>query len=160
VKDFVDALRFLTRVPMPAAAGVPGFGARAFPLVGLLLGATAVAIDALLGAVDPGVRNVAILAAGAVLTGAIHYDGLADVLDAAGAATREERLRIMRDGTVGVFAVLGLIFVVAAELAALSALHGDIRWRALLLAPVVGRAAMVLSAFEVQNSYARCEGRM
>src|SRR5205823_4992952 len=97
-----------------------------------------------------------ILAAAAVLSGAIHYYGLADTLDALGGATSEERLRILRDGMVGTFAVLGLLFVVAAEIAALSALPEDLRWPALVLAPVAGRAAMVWCAIEA--SLARTDG--
>jgi adenosylcobinamide-GDP ribazoletransferase len=146
VKDFVDALRFLTRLRLPEPSGTPGFGARAFPLVGLVLGVVSVVVDAVLGSLDVALRNVAIVAAGALATGALHYDALADVLDAAGAADREERLRIMRDGAVGTYAVLGLVLVVASELAALGALHEDVRWRALLCAPVVGRFALVVCA--------------
>src|SRR5882724_9125205 len=156
MKSCVDALRFLTRLPMPAAAELPGFGARAFPLVGLVLGAASVAVDFALGSLDLGIRNVAILAVSAVLTGVLHYDGLADCLDALGGATTEERLRIMRDGAIGTFAVLGLVLVVAAELAALSALVGGMRWRVLLAAPMLGRAAMLCCALDAP--LARADG--
>ncbi len=85
------------------------------------------------------------LTAWAWATGAIHYDGLADTFDALGVAGREERLRVMRDGAVGVFAVLSVVLAVAAELAALGALRGAARTGALLAAPVLGRWAMVAS---------------
>jgi adenosylcobinamide-GDP ribazoletransferase len=156
VKDFADALRFLTRLPSRESAGTAGFGARAFPVVGLLLGIASIVVDTLLGSLDVALRNVAIVAAGALATGALHYDALADVLDAAGAADREERLRIMRDGTVGTYAVLGLVLVVATELAALGAVAEDVRWRALACAPVVGRFAMVVCAYGAPS--ARSEG--
>ncbi len=150
--DVGAALRFLTRLPLPARAaeapdGAVHFGAAAFPLVGLLLGAAAVAGDALAGALPASLRNVGILAGWAVVTGGLHYDGLADSLDALGGRSPEERLRIMRDGAVGSYAVLGLVLVVAAELSALSLLHDAARWRALLVAPAVGRWTMVLAAF-------------
>jgi len=156
VKSFVDAMRFLTRLPMPAASDASGFGAGMFPLVGLVLGLLSLAVDSVLGSVDVTVRNVAILATAAAATGAIHYDGLADTLDGFGGATREERLRILRDGTIGTYAVLGLVFVVVAELAALGAMPGDLRARALLVAPVAGRAAMVWCA--VEAPLARSDG--
>jgi adenosylcobinamide-GDP ribazoletransferase len=38
-----------------------------------------------------------------VLTGALHVDGLADTVDALGAATRERALEIMRDPRIGAF---------------------------------------------------------
>ena len=148
MNDFVDALRFLTRLPVPPARAGAGFGARAFPLVGLAIGLLLVVVDRLAGALGPAIRSVAIVATGALVTGALHYDALADVLDAAGGTTRKDRLRIMRDGTVGSYAVLGLVLVVAAELACLGALPDDVRRRALLVAPVVGRLAMVVCAFE------------
>ena len=153
---FFDALRFLTRLPVPSSREEPGFGARAFPLVGLVVGLLSLGVDLVLGGLDPAVRNVAILGVGALVTGAIHYDGLADTLDALGGATAEERLRIMRDGAIGTFAVLGLVFVVAAELAALSAVSPELRWPALVLAPVAGRMAMLLCAFDAP--LARSEG--
>ena len=148
-----SALRFLTRLPLPAAEP-RSFGAAAFPLVGLLLGAMLLAVDAVPLAAR--LRDVAILAASAIATGAIHYDGLADTLDALGGSTREQRLRIMRDGSFGVFAALGLIVIAALELAALGELAGRARMVALLAAPVLGRWAMVLSGFRATS--AREEG--
>lgn len=146
--DVADALRFLTRLPLPPGrAGTVGFGAAAFPIVGLMLGGLAVVLDVAIGVLPESVRAIAVLALWAGLTGALHYDGLADVLDALGARTREERLRVMRDSAVGTFAVLGLVLVVAAELAALAALAGGARLRALVVAPTLGRLAMLLAAF-------------
>jgi adenosylcobinamide-GDP ribazoletransferase len=156
VNDFVAAVRFLTRVPLPASLSGAGFGAAAFPIVGLLIGAAALVADAITGALPLGVRNVAILGVWAILTGAIHYDGLADTLDGFGAANREERLRVMRDAAVGVFAVLGLVLVVGAELAALGELEGSARTQALLATPALGRWAMVLTGVGARS--ARDEG--
>ncbi|MBI2963034.1 MAG: adenosylcobinamide-GDP ribazoletransferase [Deltaproteobacteria bacterium] len=150
--DVGAALRFLTRLPLPArgggaADGAVRFGAAAFPLVGLLLGAAAVAGDALADALPETLRNVGILAGWAALTGALHYDALADTLDALGGRGVPERLRIMRDGALGSYAVLGLVLVVAGELSALSLLHGETRLRALAVAPAIGRWTMLLAAF-------------
>jgi adenosylcobinamide-GDP ribazoletransferase len=154
--DLVAAMRFLTRVPLPASLRATGFGAGAFPVVGLLIGACALIVDVITRALPTSVRNVAILAVWAILTGAIHYDGLADTLDGFGAAGREERLRVMRDASVGVFAVLGLVLVIAAQLAALGALDGSARTSALLAAPALGRWAMVLTGVGARS--ARPEG--
>ena len=145
--DFAAALRFLTRLPLPAPDAAPPFGASAFPLVGLVLGLAALATDAATEALPSGLRNVEILVLWALATGAIHYDGLADVLDALGGSTREERQRIMRDSAIGVFAALGLVLFVATELAALAELTGRARSTALVVSPVLGRWAVLLSAF-------------
>jgi len=142
-KDLSAALRFLTRVPFPAPAAAQGFGAGAFPLVGLGIGAATLFVDRLAAPLPGAVRDVLVLAAWAWITGAIHYDGLADMFDALGVSDREERLRVMRDGTVGVFAVLAVVLVVATELGALGSLRGGARAGALLLAPALGRWAMV-----------------
>jgi len=153
-RDLVAAVRFLTRVPLPNAprADAGGFGAAAFPLVGLFIGAAGVVVDHLAFAFPDGVRNVAVLATWALLTGALHYDGLADVLDAFGASGREERLRVMRDAAVGVFAVVGLVLLVATELAALAEIDGPGRAGALLAAPAIGRWAMVIAAVDAQSA--------
>jgi adenosylcobinamide-GDP ribazoletransferase len=160
-KEVIDALRFLTRLTLPAVSEPTGhphlrFGAAAFPLVGALLGVVAAGVDVGAAAVPQGLRNVGILALWAAATGGLHYDGLADVLDALGGRDVEDRLRIMRDGTVGTFAVLGLVLVVAAELCALSLLHGSARLHALVAAPILGRWAMLLTAFSAPS--ARSEG--
>jgi adenosylcobinamide-GDP ribazoletransferase len=154
--ELVCALRFLTRLPLVAPTAPARFGAAAFPVVGLVLGAAGVAVDRLAAPLPGTVRDVVVLATWAWMTGAIHYDGLADTLDALGVSGREERLRVMRDGTVGAFAVLSLVLIVAAELAALGELDGGARTGALLAAPVLGRWAMVATGARAPS--ARAEG--
>jgi adenosylcobinamide-GDP ribazoletransferase len=154
--DLLAALRFLTRLPLPAGATPHGFGAGVFPLVGLALGAVALIVDRLAAPLPAAGRDVLVLAVWAWMTGAIHYDGLADTFDALGVSGRDERLRVMRDGAVGVFAVLAVVLVVAAELAALGELRGGGRAGALLIAPVLGRWAMVATGADASS--ARPEG--
>jgi adenosylcobinamide-GDP ribazoletransferase len=53
------------------------------------------------------------------LTGALHEDGLADTADGFwGGASREEKLRIMRDSRIGTFGVLAVVFSVIIRIAA------------------------------------------
>jgi len=47
-RELAAAARFLTRIPLPASSATPSFGAAAFPIVGLLLGAGALAVDLVL----------------------------------------------------------------------------------------------------------------
>jgi adenosylcobinamide-GDP ribazoletransferase len=154
--EIACALRFLTRLPLPAGTGPVRFGAAAFPIVGLLLGLGGLLVDALVAPLPGQLRDVVVLAVWAWVTGAIHYDGLADTVDAIGVAGSDERLRVMRDGAVGVFAVLSLVLVVAAELGALGALRGGARAGALISTPVLGRWAMVMTGAGATS--ARAEG--
>src|SRR6202011_5093149 len=58
----------------------------------------------------------------------------------------ERRLEIMRDPHVGAFGVVGLVAVVALKIAAIDALPAAIRPQLLVLAPGLGRWAIVLLA--------------
>jgi len=117
MRDLRAAVVFLTRIPVryrgqpTIAEAVPWF-----PFVGALVGA--VVGGALAGLVHPlpalVSASVAVLF-GVLLTGAFHEDGLADVADAfAGAWTRPDRMRVLRDplhGSYGVAAMCGSILV-------------------------------------------------
>jgi adenosylcobinamide-GDP ribazoletransferase len=82
-----------------------------------------------------------------VLSGALHADGLMDTCDAVfGHASPERRLEIMRDPRVGAFGVVGLVCVVALKIAAVNALPAALRVQTLILAPTLGRWAIVLVA--------------
>src|SRR5579864_5025125 len=117
--DLLIAAAFLTRMPIPTPAVLPGRLAQAswaFPLVGVgvgLLGGLAYAFAAWLGL--PTLAAALIAVAGtAALTGALHEDGLADTADGfGGGATPEAKLTIMRDSRNGAYGVLALIFSVA-----------------------------------------------
>jgi adenosylcobinamide-GDP ribazoletransferase len=151
--EVAAAVRFLTRLPLPPGSAEPSFGAVAFPVVGLLLGAGALAVDFVVAALAPPLRHVGVVLFWVLATGALHLDGLADTADALGGADREDRLRIMKESTIGVFGVLAIVLAVAARLAALGALHGG---RGLVLAPMIGRAAILVSALGAKA--ARSEG--
>lgn len=120
------------------------------PVVGLLLGAILVAIDALAHQLTAStlLPSVLVVVALLVLTGGLHADGLMDTCDAVfGHASPERRLEIMRDPRVGSFGVIGLVCIVALKVAALDALPaGPLRPMLLLLGPSLGRWCIVLSA--------------
>src|SRR6187200_1791746 len=96
------ALSFLTRLPIGARLGAGaedlGRAGPAFPLVGAPLGAAVGGVASVLEGPCPALVAASVaLALGAIATGAIHLDGLADTADALGAASREQALGIMRD---------------------------------------------------------------
>ena len=123
----VGACAFLTRVPLRAAMSQAplALSARAFPLVGLLVGAFAAIVFALADALGLPALSTAFLAvlASLLLTGALHEDGLADTADGLGGGRdREHALAIMRDSRSGAYGVLALVFSVGLRVAALAAM--------------------------------------
>ena len=143
------AIGFLTIIPVPgkyATAEAFAGSNRAFPLVGLLLGAL-LALGALLfgSLFPPLVTAVLLVGLWLKLTGALHLDGMADTADGLlSHRPRERMLEIMRDSRIGVMGAAALVLVILLKVAGLSALAPAQLWRALLLAPVVGRCAILL----------------
>ena len=119
-----------------------------FPTVGLLLGGILAVADLALSRlqVHSLVESSLVVVLLLGLTGGLHADGLMDTCDAAFAhASPERRLEIMRDPRVGSFGVIGFASVLLLKVAAVDALSST-RAQALLLAPVLGRWAIVLLA--------------
>jgi adenosylcobinamide-GDP ribazoletransferase len=143
VNDVLAACALLTIVPLRRALQ---FSARAlfyFPLIGALLGLVLVGVFLVSRVVFPAsVTAALIVALWALLTGALHLDGVSDACDALAAATRERRLEILRDTHLGAFGATGLILLLLLKFSALSTISPA----ALFLAPVLGRWAMVYAA--------------
>ena len=150
--DLRRAGQLLTRVPLPddrapAAAGTMARALRVYPLVGALIGLAAglalVAADAL-GLPSPAGPLLA-LGYAALLTGALHEDGLADTADGFGVRRpAAERLAIMRDSRIGTYGVLALGLVLALKVAALAALAPWAACAALVAAGAASRAGFGL----------------
>ena len=143
------AIAFLTRVPVGRLVALDGRdvarGAALFPLVGAAVGASAGLLADLL---VPGLPSLlaGALAVGlaALVTGAMHFDALADTLDALGGTTRDRALEIMRDHSIGAFGAIGLVVVCIVDASALGALAaGDEAWLAGAVAGAAGRAAIL-----------------
>ena len=142
------AFRYLTILPLPRSrvAGDLGRAAGWFPVVGLVLGGClALASLAVDRVVPPGVGGMLLVALWAALTGGLHLDGLADTCDGLGGAwSRERALAIMRDARSGPYGVAAIVLVLGLKAAALASLPEGLAWRALLLAPALGRAGPLL----------------
>jgi adenosylcobinamide-GDP ribazoletransferase len=118
-----------------------------FPVVGLFLGAVLWTANGVLGLFLPqGVRDLAVLALLAGVTGAIHWDGLMDTSDALGAPP-DRRMEVLKDVHVGSFGMLALVFVAGAQWAGLAALSGWVHGAALLLFPTWGRWLMAFVTY-------------
>jgi adenosylcobinamide-GDP ribazoletransferase len=152
VSSFFAALQFLTLFPWPkrTARGADEVGRAAifFPIIGLLLGATLMAANWLLASIATlELSSVTLVALLALLTRGLHLDGLGDTFDGLGAGGDRERiLRVMDDSHIGAFGVMAIVLVLFLKIHALASIDVD-RWRALLIAPVLGRWAMVLLGY-------------
>jgi len=125
VRGFFDALSLLTRVPTRAGADRQRAIAW-FPVVGALIGGAGAAVYALARtALTPLVSATLTVAALALLTGALHEDGLADVADAFGSGGDKARtLEILDDPRLGTYGVLALSLSLIARVAAIGSLDG------------------------------------
>jgi adenosylcobinamide-GDP ribazoletransferase len=155
------ALQYFTRVPLPGAvarwagfdAGLQRASLAHLPGVGLVVAGVAAAcywaaatalprssIAPLLAAVLSTVATV-------LLTGALHEDGLADMVDGLGGSTdRQRALEIMKDSRIGSFGVLALILAVMAKTGLLGLVGGIAGWR--------GAAAALLGGHVVSRGLA------
>lgn len=145
------ALMLLTRLPAGRITGpVPSMSAAcwAFPVAGALVGGIGAAIlwVTLQLGLPPSIAGGLALAAGVLLTGGLHEDGLADVADGfGGGRDREHKLAIMRDSRIGSYGALALLLVVGLRWQAMAAL-GDVTALqaafALLAISIASRAAL------------------
>src|SRR5258707_10269226 len=161
--DLRPAVAFLTRLPMPHPAGpVPVNFVRAhrlFPVVGAAIGGA-------VGLVCLGLRAIGVpdlaaaalaLGAGAILTGALHEDGLADVADGFGGGRDvTAKLEIMRDSRLGTYGALILLVSFATKLSALAAIPDSDVVQSLISAHALARGVLPWMAMSLP--YARKDG--
>lgn len=170
MKRLIVAISFLTRVPISRnlifEARDVGRAALVFPLVGAFLGALQALflkwLDfggfVLNSSLKSVLAAILLVVAGAFLTGALHFDGLADMADGfGGGRDKESALRIMRDSVIGTYGAAALILLIALKVTATAALiESGAAWKILILAPAFGRWATVpLGKF---MPYARASG--
>lgn len=142
------AIIFLTRLPWPRPITDPRplmAAAWAFPVVGLvigLIGGVAFAVADATGLPGAACALIA-LAASALVSGALHEDGLADLADGfGGGSDAEAKRRIMRDSRIGSYGVLALILAVGMKAACLAALDADTAVLAMIAAHCVARGVV------------------
>lgn len=146
----VIAARYLTIVPIPGVAAStegPGAGAAWFPVIGLAIGGALLIVDRVATALfTPLIAALLTVTAWKLVTGGLHLDGLADCLDGLVGRDPVQRLAIMHDSRIGVFGAIGLVLFLLLEVGAVSGIDPLARRRALVVAPVVGRALSPLLA--------------
>jgi adenosylcobinamide-GDP ribazoletransferase len=148
--SLIAAISFLTTLPVHTGRLSPEAWKGAsqwFSFVGLLLGAALATSDYALRLVLPDtVAAVVLLATWVALTGALHWDGLLDCLDALLVPVQpERRLEILQDVHTGAFALAGGGLVLLLYATCLATIPGSARVWALLLAPTAGRWIMTVA---------------
>lgn len=143
------ALQFLSSLPI-RLPGMPepeqlGRSLLFYPLVGLLFGVILWALNLVLAGAPLLLHAALLLTVWVLLSGALHLDGLADSADAwlGGFGDRERTLTIMKDPRSGPIAVVTLVLVLLLKFAALLALIEQQQGLALVIVPLLGRAALL-----------------
>ncbi|MDQ0121458.1 adenosylcobinamide-GDP ribazoletransferase [Pseudomonas lini] len=146
---FWIALQFLSSLPI-RLPGMPtpqemGRSLLFYPLVGLLFGVLLWALNWLLLGTPLMLHAALLLTAWVLLSGGLHFDGLADSADAwlGGFGDRERTLTIMKDPRSGPIAVVTLVLVLLLKFTALLALIEQQHSVALIIVPLIGRGAML-----------------
>lgn len=150
--DFCAAVAFLTifpvgrELPMEPARLARSMGL--FPAVGLVIGLLLVAINWALSPLLPRqVLDSLLVLIMIVITGGLHLDGMADVIDGlAGSRDRQGALRIMKDSRVGAMGAAGLMMVLLLKYVCLHNVPSGLRPAALLFMPAAGRWVQVVLA--------------
>ncbi|SHJ10768.1 cobalamin-5'-phosphate synthase [Malonomonas rubra DSM 5091] len=160
--DFRTAIAFLTIFPVANNVAMDnrrlGRSMGLFPAVGLLLGLGLVVSNGLLSPLIPrAVLDCLLILLLILATGALHLDGIADMIDGLAASRdRETSLRIMKDSRVGAMGVVGLVMLLLLKYLCLFHIPLEQKSAALLLMPTAGRFSQVF--LSRCSTYIRREG--
>jgi len=144
LKDIVAALQFLTVMPLPFKTEMANLkrGVGYYPLAGAVTGLVVGGLNFGLQQILPGQLSAALAVIFyAIFTRGLHLDGLMDCCDAFFSyKSREVMLKIMKESTVGSFAVIaggGWLLVFWQIMAVLS-------WQELTAALIISRSAVLI----------------
>jgi len=146
---FFIALQFLTRVPVPVTPFDPksqGLSILFYPVIGLLLGlSTLIIAFSITGILSDSIVAIVLVSFGIAMTGALHLDGLADSADAwlGSHGDKQRCLDIMHDSACGPAGVIVLVIIVLAKFSAYEVILAEENWYAILVAPILARAAVI-----------------
>jgi adenosylcobinamide-GDP ribazoletransferase len=148
--SFLTALQFLTRIPIRFPINttdqVLSRSVLYYPLVGFVIGVLLSFVALVLAGGSDMVAAAIVLSVWVFLTGGLHLDGLADCADAwvGGFGDRQRSLQIMKDPTSGPIAITVLLLLLLLKFAALYVLIQQNNFIVLMLAPLLGRCAILL----------------
>jgi adenosylcobinamide-GDP ribazoletransferase len=156
------AFQFLTIIPFPYYPRCEkedlGRSTAFFPVIGLVIGGLLAGCNWLISPwLARPLCDALLITMLALITGALHLDGLADVCDGLAARGGRERfLAVMKDSQVGAVGAVGLVLGILLKWQALAAVPMEFKWQALLLFPALARFGQVLTM--VGAHHARQDG--
>ena len=145
MKGLISALQFITILPLGKGKSFdPPKMVPYFPLVGILLGLAVAAFDAIVvrfwTAPVVALLDIILLA---VLTGALHIDGLGDTADGLlGPRERDKALEIMKDSRLGTMGLVAVLFGLAIKWSGIAHLSTH-RGLFLIMIPAYARAGIL-----------------
>ena len=145
------AFQFLTIIPLPFRFRCEkedlGRSTAFFPIVGFTIGGLLAGTNWLISPwLARSLCDAVLITLLALVTGALHLDGLADVCDGLAArGSRERFLAVMKDSQVGAVGAVGLVLGILLKWQALAAVPVELKWQALLLFPALARFGQVLT---------------
>ena len=158
MSPFFAALQFLTVVPVQRSFDDEAVAKSLlyFPVVGLVVGFFLIIFASFFQSAAVGAALTLVI--WVIISGGLHLDGLADSADAwaAGRGNKARALEVMKDPRCGPFAVVVIVLLLLTKFAALSVLLETNQLAALLIAPVLGRTAVL--ALYYSTSYVRENG--
>lgn len=116
-----------------------------FPVVGLIIGVLLYLFDTVSGIFwPPAIVAVCDVVFLAVLTGALHLDGVADAADGLFSHRPPEKaLEIMKDSRVGAMGLVSIVCLLTLKGAGLAGIIEQDRWLALVIIPAYARAGIL-----------------
>jgi adenosylcobinamide-GDP ribazoletransferase len=146
--EVMAAVGFLTRLPVgvAAAANPERTGAAAFGLVGAAVGAVGAMALLVLGDRAPLAAAGLAVGAMAVVSGALHLDGLADTTDALAAPNAAASNRARKDPAVGPAGVAAIAIVLVIDVGLLETLAGGAGGGAVVAGPILAALASIVAA--------------
>ena len=156
VRSAIAALSFLTAVPVGRRAAIAGADLRKgfalFPAIGAVVGGVAATVAWGASMILPPVpAAVLAVAAGVIVTGAFHLDGLADTADGVGAALGGRHPgEVMADPRLGTFGGAGLVLDLLLKTSVVSTLitPEGFPW-AIVAAGTLGRMSVLALALAI-----------
>jgi len=162
LKILYACIQFYTQIPLPAVLNYsPDHlqkSIRYLTLVGLFVGSTGAFVFYLISSFLPLTISIVITMAFLVaITGGLHEDGFADVCDGFGGGQTPQRiLEIMKDSHIGVFGVLGLVFLLLTKVFCLAQI-GILQTPLLLI--IAHTSSRILPVLMIYTSkYVRLDG--
>ena len=155
-------IQFMTRIPIKKQFEVTkkDFAAMAmfFPASSLIVGIIMAAVYyvfALAGLYWVGA--VGCVLAACLVTGGLHIDGFADMMDAFGARKNKEKtLEILKDSRMGTYGVLAIVFAVLIKIVLIASLPQAFVLLVIVGTPVAGKIPLVVCA--AAGTYPREKG--